>query len=104
MDTFVCASNTNQTQYFFFEFKDEPWKDVLYGGVEVRGSLTYALQPTEYLTFYRVGGVSSILSEFKPIYCLYTPLIHIYLAKNSRMLLSRNVRTASLLVFSSMFC
>lgn len=35
MDTFVCASNTNQTQYFFFEFMDEPWKDVLYGGVEV---------------------------------------------------------------------
>ncbi|KAF8606598.1 glycoside hydrolase [Ceratobasidium sp. AG-I] len=34
MDTFVCASNTNQTQYFFFEFKDEPWKDALYGGVE----------------------------------------------------------------------
>jgi len=34
MDTFVCASNTNQTQYFFFEFKDEPWKDELYGGVE----------------------------------------------------------------------
>ncbi|CAE6448694.1 hypothetical protein RSOLAG1IB_09170 [Rhizoctonia solani AG-1 IB] len=34
LDTFVCASNTNQTKYFFFEFKDEPWKDVLYGGVE----------------------------------------------------------------------
>ncbi|CAE6435229.1 hypothetical protein ACGC1H_002862 [Rhizoctonia solani] len=34
MDTFVCASNTNQTNYFFFEFKDEPWKDALYGGVE----------------------------------------------------------------------
>ncbi|KAG9126231.1 hypothetical protein FRC07_004339 [Ceratobasidium sp. 392] len=34
LDTFVCASNTNQTQYFFFEFKDEPWKDVMYGGVE----------------------------------------------------------------------
>ncbi|KAF8754761.1 glycosyl hydrolase 17 family [Rhizoctonia solani] len=34
LDTFVCASNTNQTKYFFFEFKDEPWKDVMYGGVE----------------------------------------------------------------------
>ncbi|CAE6332958.1 unnamed protein product, partial [Rhizoctonia solani] len=34
LDTFVCASNTNQTNYFFFEFKDEPWKDALYGGVE----------------------------------------------------------------------
>ncbi|KAH7338353.1 glycoside hydrolase [Rhizoctonia solani] len=34
MDTFVCAANTNQTNYFFFEFKDEPWKDALYGGVE----------------------------------------------------------------------
>ncbi|EUC67542.1 glycoside hydrolase family 17 protein, partial [Rhizoctonia solani AG-3 Rhs1AP] len=34
LDTFVCAANTNQTNYFFFEFKDEPWKDALYGGVE----------------------------------------------------------------------
>lgn len=34
LDTFVCPSNTNGTAYFFFEFFDEPWKDVLYGGVE----------------------------------------------------------------------
>lgn len=26
MQDFVCASNTNNTGYFFFEFMDEPWK------------------------------------------------------------------------------
>jgi len=34
LDTFVCQSNTNGTKYFFFEYFDEAWKDVLYGGVE----------------------------------------------------------------------
>lgn len=34
MDDFVCAANTNNTGYFFFEFMDEPWKTVQYGGVE----------------------------------------------------------------------
>lgn len=33
MDTFVCQANANQTNYFFFELKDEIWKKV-YGGVE----------------------------------------------------------------------
>jgi len=33
MDTFVCQANQNNTNYFFFEYKDEPWKKV-YGGVE----------------------------------------------------------------------
>ena len=26
MQDFVCASNTNNTGYFFFEYMDEPWK------------------------------------------------------------------------------
>jgi len=33
LDTFVCQANTNQTNYFYFEYKDEPWKKI-YGGVE----------------------------------------------------------------------
>ncbi|KZP00423.1 glycoside hydrolase family 17 protein [Calocera viscosa TUFC12733] len=34
MDDFVCASNTNGTQYYFFEYFDGRWKDVEFGGVE----------------------------------------------------------------------
>ncbi|KIM67612.1 glycoside hydrolase family 17 protein [Scleroderma citrinum Foug A] len=34
IDTFVCQANKNGTGYFFFEFCDEPWKAVTYGGVE----------------------------------------------------------------------
>ncbi|KAF8907298.1 glycoside hydrolase superfamily [Gymnopilus junonius] len=34
LDTFVCQANTNGTQYFFFEFADEDWKDKQFGGVE----------------------------------------------------------------------
>jgi len=34
LDTFVCQANTNGTEYFFFEFFDEPWKDKQFGGVE----------------------------------------------------------------------
>ncbi|KAF8312514.1 glycoside hydrolase family 17 protein [Clavulina sp. PMI_390] len=34
MDDFVCQANQNGTGYFFFEFMDEPWKTVQYGGVE----------------------------------------------------------------------
>ncbi|KAF9058063.1 glycoside hydrolase superfamily [Panaeolus papilionaceus] len=34
MDTFVCQANTAGVGYFFFEFSDEEWKDVKYGGVE----------------------------------------------------------------------
>ncbi|KAF8519533.1 glycoside hydrolase family 17 protein [Gautieria morchelliformis] len=34
LDTFVCAANANGTGYFFFEFFDEPWKEVQFGGVE----------------------------------------------------------------------
>ncbi|KAL1666915.1 glycoside hydrolase family 17 protein [Schizophyllum commune] len=34
LDTFVCQANANGTEYFFFEFFDEEWKDETYGGVE----------------------------------------------------------------------
>ncbi|KAI6025910.1 glycoside hydrolase family 17 protein [Pisolithus orientalis] len=34
IDTFVCQANQNGTGYFFFEYCDEPWKAVQYGGVE----------------------------------------------------------------------
>jgi len=34
LDTFVCQANANGTEYFFFEFADESWKDVQFGGVE----------------------------------------------------------------------
>ncbi|EFP76608.2 uncharacterized protein PGTG_02069 [Puccinia graminis f. sp. tritici CRL 75-36-700-3] len=33
MDSFVCQANKNNTNYFFFELKDEEWKKK-YGGVE----------------------------------------------------------------------
>ncbi|KAF8974172.1 glycoside hydrolase family 17 protein [Flammula alnicola] len=34
LDTFVCQANTGGVPYFFFEFVDETWKDIKYGGVE----------------------------------------------------------------------
>jgi len=34
MQTFVCQANTNGTKYFFFEFFDEKWKALQFGGVE----------------------------------------------------------------------
>lgn len=34
MDTFVCQANNNGTGYFYFEFTDEKWKDIQFGGVE----------------------------------------------------------------------
>jgi len=34
LNTFVCQANANGTEYYFFEFFDEPWKDQQFGGVE----------------------------------------------------------------------
>ncbi|KAI0067263.1 glycoside hydrolase [Artomyces pyxidatus] len=34
LNTFVCQANQNGTGYFFFEYFDETWKDVQFGGVE----------------------------------------------------------------------
>ncbi|KAF9007585.1 glycoside hydrolase superfamily [Cyathus striatus] len=34
LNTFICQANANNTEYFFFEYFDEPWKDQQFGGVE----------------------------------------------------------------------
>jgi len=34
LDTFVCQSTANGTETFFFEYFDETWQNVEYGGVE----------------------------------------------------------------------
>ncbi|KAF8639639.1 hypothetical protein AX17_000904 [Amanita inopinata Kibby_2008] len=34
LDTFVCQANQNNVPYFYFEFFDEKWKDIQFGGVE----------------------------------------------------------------------
>ena len=41
LDNFVCQSNQQGLQYFFFEFFDEEWKDVEFGGVEGHWGLFY---------------------------------------------------------------
>ncbi|KAF8631573.1 hypothetical protein AX15_002324 [Amanita polypyramis BW_CC] len=34
LDTFVCQANQQGIPYFYFEFFDEKWKDIQFGGVE----------------------------------------------------------------------
>jgi len=34
LDTFICQANSRAIPYFFFEFFDEKWKDIQFGGVE----------------------------------------------------------------------
>jgi len=34
LDTFLCQANQNGTGYFYFEFFDEEWKNLQFGGVE----------------------------------------------------------------------
>jgi exo-beta-1,3-glucanase (GH17 family) len=34
LNNYVCQATKNNTGYFYFEAFDEPWKDVLFGGVE----------------------------------------------------------------------
>jgi exo-beta-1,3-glucanase (GH17 family) len=41
LDTFVCQANKNGTGYFFFEYFDEQWKDIQFGGVEGWWGLFY---------------------------------------------------------------
>ncbi|KZT02272.1 glycoside hydrolase family 17 protein [Laetiporus sulphureus 93-53] len=50
LKTFVCESNQNGTEYFYFEFADEDWQKELYGGVEGSWGLFYdnrTLKPIE---------------------------------------------------------
>ncbi|OBZ72004.1 putative glucan endo-1,3-beta-glucosidase btgC [Grifola frondosa] len=42
LDTFVCQANQNGTGYFFFEYFDEVWKDIEFGGVEGWWGLFYS--------------------------------------------------------------
>lgn len=41
LDNFVCQSNQQGIEYYFFEFFDEQWKDAVYGGVEAHWGLFY---------------------------------------------------------------
>ncbi|KAH9945047.1 glycoside hydrolase [Epithele typhae] len=50
MDNYVCQANTNGTGYFFFEFKDEEWKDKQYGGVEGHWGLFYSNKTLKDIT------------------------------------------------------
>ncbi|KAJ6539606.1 glycoside hydrolase superfamily [Mycena capillaripes] len=68
LDTFVCQANQNGTGYFFFEYFDEGWKDVQFGGVEGWWGLFNAEQvffrlPFEgcELIFYNLAGLSRTL-------------------------------------------
>ncbi|KAE9402884.1 glycoside hydrolase [Gymnopus androsaceus JB14] len=42
IDTFVCQANANGTEYYFFEYFDEPWKGEQFGGVEGYWGLFYS--------------------------------------------------------------
>ncbi|CDZ96384.1 glycoside hydrolase family 17 protein [Phaffia rhodozyma] len=49
MDEFNCQANANNTEYFFFEFKDETWKEI-YGGVEPHWGLFYPNRTLKAIT------------------------------------------------------
>ncbi|KAH9949946.1 glycoside hydrolase [Amylocystis lapponica] len=50
LDTYVCQSNTNGTGYFFFEYMDETWQALQFGGVEGSWGLYYANKTMKPLT------------------------------------------------------
>ncbi|KAJ3548209.1 hypothetical protein NM688_g5326 [Phlebia brevispora] len=50
LDTFVCQANANGTGYFYFEFFDETWKDIQFGGVEGWWGLFYANKTLKPIT------------------------------------------------------
>ncbi|KAI0661806.1 glycoside hydrolase [Cubamyces menziesii] len=50
LDTFVCQANNNGTGYFFFEYFDETWKDVQFGGVEGHWGLFYSNRTLKDIT------------------------------------------------------
>ncbi|KAF9779029.1 glycoside hydrolase [Thelephora terrestris] len=51
LDTFVCQTNQLGIKYYFFEFFDEEWKDVLYGGVEGHWGLFYQNKTLKVVRF-----------------------------------------------------
>lgn len=50
LDTFVCQANQNGTGYFFFEYFDEQWKDIQFGGVEGWWGLFYSNRTLKGIT------------------------------------------------------
>ncbi|KAI0749740.1 glycoside hydrolase [Daedaleopsis nitida] len=50
LDTWVCQANANNTGYFFFEYFDETWKDVQFGGVEGHWGLFYSNRTLKDIT------------------------------------------------------
>ncbi|KAJ7762001.1 glycoside hydrolase family 17 protein [Mycena maculata] len=50
LDDFVCQANANGTKYFFFEYFDEEWKNIEYGGVEGYWGLFYANRTLKGIT------------------------------------------------------
>ncbi|KAJ7455240.1 glycoside hydrolase [Mycena galericulata] len=50
LDTFVCQANANGTKYFFFEYFDEEWKNIQFGGVEGYWGLFYANRTLKGIT------------------------------------------------------
>lgn len=50
LDTFVCQANANGTEYYFFEYFDEPWKGEEFGGVEGYWGLFYANRTLKGIT------------------------------------------------------
>nr|GAT48749.1 glycoside hydrolase family 17 protein [Mycena chlorophos] len=50
LDNFVCQANANNTQYFFFEYFDETWKDIQFGGVEGWWGLFHANRTLKDIT------------------------------------------------------
>lgn len=50
LNTFVCQANQNGTGYFYFEFFDEQWKDVQFGGVEGWWGLFHANRTLKAVT------------------------------------------------------
>ncbi|KZT19017.1 glycoside hydrolase family 17 protein [Neolentinus lepideus HHB14362 ss-1] len=50
IDTFVCQANANGTEYFYFEYFDEIWKDIQFGGVEGWWGLFYSNRTLKPIT------------------------------------------------------
>ncbi|KAJ3996235.1 glycoside hydrolase family 17 protein [Lentinula boryana] len=51
INTFVCQANANGTEYFFFEYFDEPWKTQQFGGVEGYWGLFYSNRTLKNIEF-----------------------------------------------------
>jgi exo-beta-1,3-glucanase (GH17 family) len=59
LDTFVCAANANGTEYYFFEYFDEPWKGEEFGGVEGYWGLFYSNRTLKGITIPNCTATST---------------------------------------------